>query len=319
MTADDLLRECRAYVYHALGPNGDLLKRIDSHLAAKEKVPGQVKERLLSAPPRPETDASPGTDLSFEEWHARECPCITEFHADKPCLDPSAAWNETVDDPRFAGRTCREVYDSERPKAPSIDEAARGLAFPITEALVLSILANPLGRAWSLQGFGMLRLYLTPELRLHVWDARFAVPGVSVMHDHPWHFDSLIVLGEVRQRRYAESATGDSYAPQTIACGVGGGPCGDILTVGMKALPEEVYGPGQTYRQEANEVHVSAPVDGTVTIVTRRFLDDAEHAHVFWPNGTKWVSAEPRPATDAEVMAICSFALDRAARERGRR
>lgn len=39
--------------------------------------------------------------------------------------------------------------------------------------------------------------------------------------------------------------------------------------------------------------------DGTVTLNER--IGDTEHARVFWPYGTDWVDAIPRPATREEV------------------
>jgi hypothetical protein len=96
---------------------------------------------------------------------------------------------------------------------------------------------------------------------------------------------------------------------QTIKCGEGGGICGVPEPVSLVPHEVESYGEGATYTQRATEFHASFPLDGTVTIIEREFLDDTEHAHVFWPRDTEWVSAEPRKAYPREVTDICENAL----------
>ena len=44
---------------------------------------------------------------------------------------------------------------------------------------VRTLLSKPLGFDWSIQGFGMIRLYLSPNLRLHIWNSRGRVKNVS--------------------------------------------------------------------------------------------------------------------------------------------
>lgn len=169
---------------------------------------------------------------------------------------------------------------------------------------------------WSLQGFGMLRLYLTKETRLHVWSDTFAVPNVSDIHDHPWHFKSTVIAGSIRNTRFLPIIANDvslppsqRYLTRRILCGNGGCVMGEVSEVGLWTPGEEVYGEGFSYSQSASEIHRSEPADGTVTIITRTFLDDPDHANVFWRQGEEWVSAEPRPATPEEVKAITGNAL----------
>lgn len=183
-------------------------------------------------------------------------------------------------------------------------------------ASIRQILERADSYSWSLQGLGMLRLYLSREVRLHVWDSRFVAPGASVIHTHPWQFESFVVSGEVRQFRYTEAASlregrnGVPYRRQRILCGPEG--CAE-------GLPEEVvllrggletYQAGALYSQEAAEIHESLPIPGTVTVVERTFLDDADHAFVYF-QGEEWVSALPRPALPEEVQAIVGLALRR--------
>jgi hypothetical protein len=158
----------------------------------------------------------------------------------------------------------------------------------------------------------MLRLYLSTETRLHVWDTRFAVPDVSTIHNHPWSFESYIVAGAIKQRRYIVSPDGKPFNVSTILAGPGGGLRTAPQPVKLEAQDLEVYGEGDSYTQTTDEIHWSMPEDGTVTLVTRRFVKaDRDHARVFWPAGADWVSAEPRPATSREIHEIMSRALER--------
>lgn len=180
--------------------------------------------------------------------------------------------------------------------------------------LIKAILEHPGDFEWSLQGFGMMRLYLAPEVRLHVWDSRYRVDGVTDMHTHPWHFHSEVIAGEVVNTRYCQTTladgSGDHYRQKEILCGVGGHETGREQRVALVRDPPEEIIAGQTYTQLAHEIHSSAPADGTVTIITRAFLDDVDHAFVYAREGSDWVSAEPRPATAQEVKEITQRALE---------
>lgn len=180
-----------------------------------------------------------------------------------------------------------------------------------TKDLVRTILKNPHGFDWSLQGFGMLRTYLAPEIRLHIWDGRFQVSDVTLMHTHPWNFHSLVVAGRVDNIRFLkdESGMGRTMMEQEIQCGVGGGVSADPVGTFLRKCEREMYYEGDTYTQKAHEIHMSLPQEGSVTIIEREFLDDTEHAYVYYERNSEWVSAEPRPAEPWEVGAICGSAL----------
>src|SRR5258708_2352757 len=77
----------------------------------------------------------------------------------------------------------------------------------LTAAAVRSILEYPNGgREWSVQGFGMLRTYLDEQhtYRLNIWTDELASPGVSLIHDHPWHFHSWILAGKLTNEIFKE-------------------------------------------------------------------------------------------------------------------
>lgn len=190
----------------------------------------------------------------------------------------------------------------------------------LSTAAIKAILAGAANYRWSVQGLGMLRLYLSPTLRLHVWDDRFIAPGATLMHDHPWHFESLIVAGQLVNYRYIlEPARGRPYVKHLIKCGEGGGLMEDnkpdVVFLTLDKI--DSYGAGMTYRQTAEEVHCTRFARGTVTVIDRKVAGDPDHAHVYYPQGGKWGSAEPRLATTQEVMVITQTALSRFFRDKG--
>ena len=181
------------------------------------------------------------------------------------------------------------------------------------KAAIEFILRNSAKFEWSVSGLGKLRLYLDEkrEWRLHVWDRRLRGENVSTIHDHPWDFVSDIIVGELVNQRYylANPGRGISYNFQRIRCGVGGGPVGDSMLTRLEGAKLERYREGNAYLQDAEEVHETAALDGTVTLVRRKFREDVDHANVYWPINCDWVDAEPRAATPEEVAAITSRSL----------
>lgn len=206
--------------------------------------------------------------------------------------------------------------------------------------LVRRVLENP-KLEWSYQGFGMLRHYLSKAVRLHIWDPTRAVPHVSVIHDHPWDFESLVVCGSIENTLYwrilsaeecrdpenwegrslksglasaASFANGPaSHLLEKIVCGPSGHALGCALPVRLTKYSSVRYRAGESYAEQREWLHESRPEPGTVTIVTRKFYQDTEHARVCYPLGTEWVSAEPRPATEEEVAHFTALALGRLA------
>jgi hypothetical protein len=182
----------------------------------------------------------------------------------------------------------------------------------LLKATVATILRHPeaFGGAWSLQGLGMLRLYLNPSLRLHVWSTKHAVDNVSEIHTHPWHFRSTIVAGKLTNVLYETSVNnGIPTMEQRLQCGAGGCLKDQPREVFLIPSCDSVYNEGASYNQHAEDIHASHPEDGTVTIIERTIAADPDHAFVYWPAGQKWVSAEPRTASREEIQQITSNAL----------
>lgn len=202
-------------------------------------------------------------------------------------------------------------------------------------AVVRTILENAHEYAWTLQGFGMLRMniagYDAIDYRLNVWHSAYRVKNVSLIHDHPWDFTSMVLSGQLNNLRYRvldkPTAKSIEHVVASIKPGPGGGmligsqprvkdySAGGVLddaktrsTYHLEVEREEEIRTGWCYHQLASEVHLSDPADGTVTFNERhRVAEDV--ARVFWRVGTQWVSAEPRKATVEEVEVITQFAL----------
>ena len=192
------------------------------------------------------------------------------------------------------------------------------------QALASAILHHANHFEWSLQGMGFIRLHLVGHCRLHVWDRRFRVPGVSMIHDHlQWALNSTVLSGELVNRKYrvipryikvwsdSPERRGKPFMCATIKPGAGcyfkTEPAEVFLEPEM--FPERVA-TGHFYRQAPDVIHETDAVDGTVTIIRKEPTPD-DSARVFWPAGTEWGSAEPRRATPDEVAAIVSVALTR--------
>ena len=179
------------------------------------------------------------------------------------------------------------------------------------KALVKEILSHAANFDWSVQGFGMFRLYLGGKAtRLHVWDSRFRAISVSDIHDHPWDFESQIVAGRLVNKRLVETNAEPNFTYSTIQCGAMACTMTPSKYVSLRWETPETYGEGATYKQHHSEIHVSEPLDGTVSIIRRTFGEDTEHARVFWPVGTSWVDAKPRPATVVEVLYMSRQSLE---------
>ncbi len=171
------------------------------------------------------------------------------------------------------------------------------------------LLKNYKHLAWSIQGLGMLRFYINDTTRLHIWDADYVTDGVSPMHTHPWDYESICLSGYFTNIIFMESMEhGHPFKKQSIFCGEGGGLEGDPEDVLIQQVSNVTYRVGGTYEQKSTEVHEAHPSDGCVTMIQRKFHDDVDHAAVYFQG--EWGSAEPRPATNLEVEAICEKALE---------
>lgn len=180
--------------------------------------------------------------------------------------------------------------------------------------VVENVMRHPGEFDWSTQGLGMLRVYLRPDVRLHVWDRSLLVPGASPLHSHPWNFTSTIIAGRLINRRYksfqSASETFQEFNCVRIQCGENAHVEGEPTAVKLVQQADEHWVQGSTYRQTAEEIHWSLPEDGTVTICEREFKQDRDHALVFWRGKGGWVDAKPRRAEILEVLNVCNRSLE---------
>lgn len=181
------------------------------------------------------------------------------------------------------------------------------MSFGIVKATAQNILAHPLDFKWTVQGLGMLRTNLDPNVRFQIWDRELKTHNVTLIHTHPWNFTSTIVQGRITNTRYRIM---EPYTERTvehvhrgIQCGPGGKLQGKYQLVWLHADDAETYETGSDYSQLANEIHKSEAADGTITVIEKSVASGGNKAAgVFWKNdGGEWVSAEPRPAEEKEV------------------
>lgn len=190
------------------------------------------------------------------------------------------------------------------------------MSYNFLRAAVKKILQHPNDFDWSVQGLGMMRLYLDkPSIRLHIWDSSLKIAGVSALHNHPWDFHSVVIAGVMRNRRYDKllrSCTGyEEFNEVQIKCGENACTRGETTKVWLCESPEEKYHAGSDYYQKFSEIHLSSPEDGTVTLVSRVVPKDnsPDYALVFWRGNGPWVDAKPREAEYEEVKDVCARAL----------
>ncbi len=185
----------------------------------------------------------------------------------------------------------------------------------IQSALVRSILEHWESYEWTVQGFGFIRTKLFDVGRIHVWDSILTVPRVSTLHEHPWPLKSTIISGELINQRFV--AVEDdyewhvNYMHSNLATGEGGGLLGDAAPQRLRPLTAEVLTPGMEYAQDPRQIHRSIAQDGTVTLMARPQGPPLQKTSVYWPAGTHWISAEPRPALASEVETVIEYALMR--------
>jgi hypothetical protein len=176
---------------------------------------------------------------------------------------------------------------------------------------VRTILERAEAYEWSVQGFGLLRLYLRDDARLHIWDPELAYDNVSVIHDHSWDLESTIVVGRMTNIRYEETqGPGDPYHKQSVVTGYKAHLLKEPENVVLEEYQPVIYIPGDVYSQKAAEIHQSVPDPYTVTFMKRKADIDGV-ANLYWPYGTSWGTAKPRKATEEEVFRASLRVLEK--------
>lgn len=176
--------------------------------------------------------------------------------------------------------------------------------------LALFILHHAAQFTWTVRGSGRtLRLDLSDSTCLHIWCPSRAIDGVSLRHDHPWNMISIVLLGRLVNHTFRATKTGThTHYVRGIECGMQGSLLGDEETCRLKPTGNRLVEAGQEYRERFDVIHESNPVEGTVTLVNRSFVEGYV-PRVFWPIGTARQHVQPRYATPEEVKDFVEAAL----------
>ena len=184
----------------------------------------------------------------------------------------------------------------------------------VVKAMAKKLIENSCDSDWTVQGFGMMRYYISERFRLHIWNPALRVDGVSDIHTHPWKFRSYVLSGYIVNYVYSEVdpllVGASPHNKQRIKCGEGGGLVDEPERVALSLNSVEAIRWGEFYdMDDPDKIHYTRYSPGAVTIIDRTFETDKDHAYVYWPCNESWVSAEPRPATSTEVHNTLKLAL----------
>lgn len=156
--------------------------------------------------------------------------------------------------------------------------------------------------AFSVQGFGMMRLRLSDNLRLHLWHHGFRTDGVSDIHDHrQWGLRSTVLAGHIRDNIFGIGDGRPNYDAVQIKAGEDAREI-SRQPVELLYLDEQRYQAGDTYEHRPNDIHRTGYDNFTFTLM-EQFRDplNKDGAFVFVPRGGMWVDAKPRPANGYEL------------------
>ncbi len=177
----------------------------------------------------------------------------------------------------------------------------------MSKALVFTMLRHAEDLPWRMVDIGLMGLRLDErrEYRLHVWDPS-STEGSSPIHDHPYEFTSAIIVGELTNTRYLESAAGDEYKRFRYS------PAAEDQrrlsdTVRLSAAAETLR-EGDSYLQLPHELHASWQQPGTVTLI-RCSWGEPHELTVCLREEAEWRSGQARDATRAEIKAFSAKAL----------
>jgi len=176
-----------------------------------------------------------------------------------------------------------------------------------TRALVLTILRHAEDFHWRMQDVGLMSLRLDDqrEYRLHVWDPTSSTGEVPI-HDHPYHFTSTIVVGELTNTRYRVDTAGREYTRLRYSPEVEARRCSDKV----RLIPEvTTIREGGRYGQLAPELHSSWQLPGTVTLIRCTWVE-APWLTVCLSDERAWRSPTGRDATRHEVKTMAGRALE---------
>lgn len=171
----------------------------------------------------------------------------------------------------------------------------------VSLALVSKILDGAHNFKWSIRGSGRtLRLDLNENTCLHIWNNELAIKGVSIIHDHPWNLESMVICGNMENYVYREGNKGRPYLKQKMRVGYDGGLSGQRENCFLNVVKKQVVIAGEIYTQSHKEIHEGFPLTGTITIVNREFVKDYIPT-VYWKATDNIIDNRPKIAKVTEM------------------
>ena len=176
---------------------------------------------------------------------------------------------------------------------------------------VKAVLLDP-STDWHTHDLGMIFADLEGRGSIHVWDTALKT-AEPPLHTHPWSIDSTVIVGQITNTRYTVNCcagqdyhTAESHWANRPGSRAGRFPIGDITDAKLIGAPPETYKAGESYHQDASEIHGSSAVDGTVTLVLQVYAG-RQASRLYFRGDYK--PMEMRIATPAESAHAIGLAL----------
>lgn len=150
-----------------------------------------------------------------------------------------------------------------------------------------------------------LRLGARREYRLHVWDPSHGL-GEPPVHDHPYHFTSTIIAGEMTNTRFHEDPAGQEYVRFRYSPGAEDERRSDTVRLSSTAT---TLTEGDQYHHVAHELHASFQRPGTVTAIRCSWVEVPELI-VCVRGEHSWRSGQGRDASNDEIKEFAAKALE---------
>lgn len=144
---------------------------------------------------------------------------------------------------------------------------------------------SPIEGQISCHGLGFAQVKLQGNQRLHVWHPDLPRRDCfewSPIHNHRFSFESRVLVGTQVNRIYkvtmAEDGTHDVISHDGPRSPLGGRESFVCGRANVAAMPDQAYGPGQTYLMPELEYH-ETPNDGVVVTLMRKMTEGKIHAN----------------------------------------
>jgi hypothetical protein len=176
----------------------------------------------------------------------------------------------------------------------------------MNKALVFTILRHAEKFPWRIQDIGLMALRLDErrEYRLHVWHPSSSA-GDPPIHDHPYDFESTVIVGELTNTRFIEDPQGEELTRFRYSPGEEDQRRSDKVRLSGRS---QTLREGDAYSQLATELHESTQQPGTVTLIRCSWVDERPLT-VCLRDERSWCSGQARDATPHEVKSFVSTAL----------